>query len=304
MMRRRRAFALPIVLWLMVAMVVAAAIAGVSAREAIAAASNRAGLARAHWLAEGCANIALAVAEEWLGGPALAATRWSALDSVQSDLSASVDSRCRVELRPAGLTLNVNTAFETGLRRVFEAAGLNGAAATSLAAAIMDWRDGDSEQRPNGAERDWYASVPAPAPRNTPFGASREVTLVRGALDLPGIDTLLGVEPDAVVLTRAAFAVVAGLPGMNAEALAEVLSARSVIPFPDLTVIAERLSGQARTEFQAALPALRHLTTPTAAVWVLTATARAPVERTDASIELRLARDNTRIAIVRRRTWP
>jgi type II secretory pathway component PulK len=51
----------------------------------------------------------------------------------------------------------------------------------STADAILDWIDPDDEQRDNGAERDYYASLDPPyAPRNGPLGSIDELLLVRG----------------------------------------------------------------------------------------------------------------------------
>ncbi|HVT30911.1 MAG TPA: hypothetical protein VHE81_23095, partial [Lacipirellulaceae bacterium] len=50
-----------------------------------------------------------------------------------------------------------------------------------IADAILDWIDPDSDQRENGAERDYYATLAPPyAPRNGPLGSIDELLLVRG----------------------------------------------------------------------------------------------------------------------------
>ncbi len=51
----------------------------------------------------------------------------------------------------------------------------------TIADAILDWIDADDEQRENGAERDYYATLSPPyAPRNGPLGSIEELLLVRG----------------------------------------------------------------------------------------------------------------------------
>lgn len=50
-----------------------------------------------------------------------------------------------------------------------------------VAAAIVDWRDGDNNVTPNGAEADYYSSLQPPyLPRNAPFQTARELLMVRG----------------------------------------------------------------------------------------------------------------------------
>jgi DNA uptake protein ComE-like DNA-binding protein len=70
--------------------------------------------------------------------------------------------------------LNVNVASEEELRKV---RGLSG----PVAAAILDWRDGDSELTPGGAEREEYAARSPPyVPRNQPLESLKELLMVRG----------------------------------------------------------------------------------------------------------------------------
>src|SRR5262249_55773334 len=50
-----------------------------------------------------------------------------------------------------------------------------------IADAILDWIDPDDDPREQGAERDYYASLPHPyAPRNGPLASIDELLLVRG----------------------------------------------------------------------------------------------------------------------------
>ncbi|MGH7678342.1 MAG: general secretion pathway protein GspK [Gemmatimonadaceae bacterium] len=296
----RRGFALPIVLWLVVVMGGMAAVAALTAREAVGAATNRVGLARARWLAEGCSHFIRGELAEWMVRSADAASLWATIDSA----ALTTPAECDVQLKPAGMTPDVNNLNEAQLARTLSLVGLSEAAAGSLAAAIIDWRDADDVARPLGAESQWYFESRMPLARNNPFAAPEELKLVKGADAFPDIDLRFGTDDDPVLLTRAPPFALIGLPGMGDEGVAAILSARNEPDFPDLAVIAERLSEPARLELLASLPALRQLTTAKPLAWILTATARAPVEGIEASIELRLARDNRRLAIVRRRTWP
>lgn len=50
-----------------------------------------------------------------------------------------------------------------------------------IAAAIVDWRDADSEVTPSGAESDYYSALASPYPcKNAPFESIEELLLVRG----------------------------------------------------------------------------------------------------------------------------
>lgn len=70
--------------------------------------------------------------------------------------------------------LNVNQA---SLQELIKLNGIT----PDAAAAILDWRDGDNEVTPGGAEADYYASSQPPyLPRNGPFQTIRELLMVRG----------------------------------------------------------------------------------------------------------------------------
>jgi type II secretory pathway component PulK len=298
---RKRGYVLLTVLWSLVVIAAAATAATLAARTAIATATNRSGLIRAQWIAEGCANVVRGDLEEWMRSERDLAARWSGLDS--ADMPGTIPN-CRFSLRPAGMSLNVNRASLAEIGATLGAAGLGGGPADSLAAAIDDWRDADSSTQKGGAEAEWYAANHRLAPRNGAFVSPAEILLVRGAEWLPGIDTLFATENDAVVLTRASAAVLAGLPGVSGEAVQAILAARGHSGFPDLGALAGRLGEGPRQQLLAQLPALRAATTGLPAIWLLRVTARSPLEDISSTIELRLARDGDRIAIVRKRTWP
>lgn len=60
-----------------------------------------------------------------------------------------------------------------------------------IADAILDWLDDDEEPRPNGAELEFYSTLPTPyAPKNGPIDSVEELLLVRGVTPqlLFGID--------------------------------------------------------------------------------------------------------------------
>ncbi|MDB6039310.1 MAG: comEA protein [Verrucomicrobiales bacterium] len=70
--------------------------------------------------------------------------------------------------------LNVNTATIDQLIKTY---GM----LPEIAAAIIDWRDSDSNVTPNGAEAEYYSALRPPyLPRNGPFETLRELLMVRG----------------------------------------------------------------------------------------------------------------------------
>lgn len=70
--------------------------------------------------------------------------------------------------------LNINTATPSELTKIV---GLT----PDVAAAIVDWRDGDNAVTAGGAESPYYASLQPPyRPRNGPFPTIRELLMVRG----------------------------------------------------------------------------------------------------------------------------
>ncbi|MBL9129151.1 MAG: general secretion pathway protein GspK, partial [Verrucomicrobiales bacterium] len=70
--------------------------------------------------------------------------------------------------------LNVNTAEADDLGRL---EGMT----PDVPPAIVDWRDGDNQVTPGGAEAEYYLALRPPyQPRNGPFPSVRELLLVRG----------------------------------------------------------------------------------------------------------------------------
>ena len=87
----------------------------------------------------------------------------------------------RVRLLDEGGRININRVNETTLGRVFTHLGIAEPRRTQLIDSIMDWRDPDDLHRVNGAENDYYLSLPQPyTARNGPFDTIEELLWVRG----------------------------------------------------------------------------------------------------------------------------
>lgn len=157
--RARGGFALIAVLWLVAALGVVVTAGLASVETARLTAENRIHAARARWAALGC----LAMAQSRYSGTG----RLLALDSVA--LGASVWCGLH-EVDPAE-RVNPNVADSVGLTRVLDQAQV---------AALLDWMDADDAPRAAGAEAPWYRAHHRRRPRNAPFQAVAEMTLVRG----------------------------------------------------------------------------------------------------------------------------
>lgn len=323
---RRRGFALLAVLWVMVGLAALALAARLAARDALAAATYRVTATAARWRAEGCAERARAVIDAALGRREAEETvpgAWAALDDVLASSSTVTlplrGAACDIELTPAGVALDVNSADADMLRRLVRALGA-GARAESITDAILDWRDADDVPRPLGAEREWYSSRGRYPPRDGPIAARAELARIRGVRDTldEGADAddrfaeglaaalarALTVEPGRVVLARAPSAVMLALPGMTEESVARVLDLRArgerVV---DLGRLGSLLSPSARDTLLSHFPELSRAVTPEPDAWILVARAAGHETLHGSGAELRLVRAGSRAAIVRRRTW-
>lgn len=201
----RRGVALIAVLWLVTAL---ASVAGVSlalARSGSRTSRNREVLARAGWAREACAEILL--------------TRYAEHREVRGldTIDLGRGAWCRADVTDPAAALNVNLASPDALRRVLHR--------TALVDAVLDWRDPDDLERPEGAEAAWYSAHGRSAPRNGAFADVAELALVRG------FDDTVRARVAASFTTRgdgrinpliAPADVVSTLPGVDASA-AEVI---------------------------------------------------------------------------------
>jgi general secretion pathway protein K len=158
--------------------------------------------------------------------------------------------------------IDLNQAEEPVLIALLQSAGLDFAAASSLADKIVDWRTATSLKHLNGAkDQDYSAAGSAYRPRNGPFQSVDELLLV---MDMtPSL--FQRIEPALTVysghqLVDPQFApreVLLALPTMTPDAVEAALAARSG---PPLVIDPTSLRGRAftiRTEFQRAHRVIR-----------------------------------------------
>jgi general secretion pathway protein K len=304
---RREGFALLSVLWVLVGVSALALAANLSAREGVAAARNRADLARAAWRAEGCLERARAAIGDALlahrnDGPG--ASVWGRLDREIAQSPVLRGSGCDLEMRAAGAALDLNAADDETLRRLLLALGRAPAQADSLVDALLDWRDEDDAPRPFGAERDAYRAAGLRGPRNGPLAHARELRGVRGWEALAGIDSVLDVEPGRVPVTHAPAAVLAALPGLGPEAAARAAEMRTRDErITDLAVLVGALSPTARDVAMRRFAGLAGALVLEPEAWIVTARGAVGAPPAVSVVEVRLVRAAERAAVVRRRTW-
>lgn len=303
-MKTRRGYVLLVVLWTLVIVASLGLAASLGAREAVGTATNRVSLARAAWAADGCLAAAEAAAAEALGGPE-GQSAWRELDRTIAAAPLLQGAPCAMHVRAAGAALDVNRADAEELDRLFRALDLPVWRRDSIVDAVLDWRDADDEPRAHGAERQWYAERHRFLPRNGPFAAPMELARVRGLDSLSGLDSLLDVDPVRIPLGRAPLPVLAALPGFTPEAVDRVaeLRARGVQAF-ELMELIGMLSPLARDTMAVHYSEVAPRVTSEPDAWIIAARAESGTPAVAATVEARFVRAGTRLALIRRRTWP
>ncbi len=77
--------------------------------------------------------------------------------------------------------MNLNTSTPNQLRYILKNSGIEDTELDTILDSIFDWRDRDSFHRLNGAEEDFYQSLPMPySCKDGPFDIVEELVLVKG----------------------------------------------------------------------------------------------------------------------------
>ncbi|MBI5026775.1 MAG: general secretion pathway protein GspK [Nitrospirae bacterium] len=77
--------------------------------------------------------------------------------------------------------INLNSATPEQLRYILRYSGVEGTELDTIIDSIFDWRDADNLHRLNGAEEDYYQSLPKPySCKDGPFDTVKELLLVKG----------------------------------------------------------------------------------------------------------------------------
>ena len=179
--KRDRGFVLVLVLWSVILLALMAAGFSASVRAYLRSVTTDKEIVRAEAAADGGINLALMD---------LATSRKK--DVSQSRFAAD-GSTAACQMPDGGVIairiedeagkVNLNLANAALLETVFAGAGASADQASAYAAAVLDFRDGDADRRPNGAERDDYVTAGVLArPKDGPFDTVDELDQV---LSLP-----------------------------------------------------------------------------------------------------------------------
>ncbi|MEQ1636939.1 MAG: type II secretion system protein GspK [Methylococcales bacterium] len=171
---RQRGLALIVVLWMLTLLMIMASSFALTIRRETAVLTDVKTLAQARALAEGGINIAmlnLLPLDEKL--------RWRS-DSSLYEVSYA-DARIRIRITDESGKIDINYAEPQTLRGAFGTLGLEEEPLNALIAAIIDWRDPDDIQGPNGAEKEQYQKAGLKfSPPNKPFDSVEELQMVMG----------------------------------------------------------------------------------------------------------------------------
>jgi hypothetical protein len=290
----REGFVLLAVLWMLAAVSTLVLSLEVLAHDALDSTRNRESIMKATWIAEGCAAEARSLITDSLRYARHGDDVWQRIDGVLSQ--GSFLSGCDVEAIPTGMKLDVNTVGIHQLAATLRAAGWTAERADSISTLLIENRDSASADL--GSGQSTYR------PRG-PFASVVELRRFAESVVSSGLDSLLGAEPDRVFLARAPLPIIAGLPGMNSEAVALIADRRaSGIPIRDLDSLAAQLAIRSREALLEHYGELVRLTTSVPEAWVLTCRARIGQPAVTVMLELRLVRAGARVAVVRRRSSP
>jgi general secretion pathway protein K len=88
---------------------------------------------------------------------------------------------CEIRMISEAGKININVVSEASLRKIIGQLGLEGAERDVVVDSILDWRDPDDFYRANGAENDYYLSLPEPYYcKNGNLDSIEELLLIKG----------------------------------------------------------------------------------------------------------------------------
>ena len=170
--RPQQGFALILVIWALVLLVSLASGFSYAVRHEVRAAADLETIARAEAAATAALHASvLRLADRnpddvWQADGQTRQVRWP-------------DATIGVTVTSESGRIDINRAPSDVLSGLF-AQFVSAAEAQQLADALIDWRDNDDNQSPNGAERREYAAIGRPGPANGPFSSVRELRQVLG----------------------------------------------------------------------------------------------------------------------------
>lgn len=185
-----RGVALVTVLWVMTLLTVLVAEFAYSMKVETLAVRNFKNEVRALYLAKAGVNLALAeimsgyrlVYLDDDGNVAFAGREATGIKMHARDRAVTLEAgTVKYSITDENGRLNINTSSRDTLAALLKKTGVSGSEVDAIADAMLDWRDADNDYRLNGAESDYYRSLPSPyAARNGPFESVEDLLLVKG----------------------------------------------------------------------------------------------------------------------------
>ena len=245
---------------------------------------NRMSLAQARWALGWCENLAQSQLEH---------------DSTYPGGSARLPNGawCRIHVTPANAGFNINTADGLALQRFF--------GSDSVVAAILDWRDADTEARPAGCERTCASARGIPVPANRGFAQAQAVRQVRGLQFLSDSAlALLTVTGDGRINpAQAPAAVIGSLPGVSPALARRIELVARAGQITGLASLAQLAKPMERAELEQWWTDLAARTTFEQAPLVLDAAAGSALGPASARERLILLPSKRGAAVLRREGW-
>ncbi len=146
------------------------------------------------------------------------------------------DGNYTVKITDESGKLDINSAPELLLRNLLGALGIEGTTLDTIVDSILDWIDKDDLHRLNGAESDYYLSLPNPyKAKNGNIETLEELLLVKGVTReiLYGdgqkkglIDCLTVYGTGKININAASKEVLMAIPGMTADMVEEIINYR------------------------------------------------------------------------------
>jgi general secretion pathway protein K len=143
--------------------------------------------------------------------------------------------------------VDINRSAPVILMTLMDSMGVQSGARDVIVDSIQDWKDGDNLHRLNGAEDEYYLSLPKPyRAKNANFDTVDELLLVRGVTEdilygdskRKGISEFLTVnaKDGRVNLNSAPGEVLLSVPGMTGEAADAIILRRQAAPLTDADI--------------------------------------------------------------------
>ncbi len=160
---------------------------------------------------------------------------------------------------------DLNNISESMLRRLISSLGVEERERDIITDSILDWRDENNLHRINGAEDDYYESLPNPySCKDGPFDTVEELLLVRGVTPAifygsylnngeegemdgkKGLVDLVTVysRSTRVDVNTAPKEVLMSIPGLNPEAVERIIEARTEEPLRDFRTLRQLLGNE------------------------------------------------------------